>query len=72
MKKQLEDLLSFGRIVGAALVVMGFVLLAVFLGNKARDAGYPSAVVFLIYLLGAFFALWQGWLSLKVFWKKEP
>ncbi|MBL3592292.1 MAG: hypothetical protein JMJ93_02140 [Synergistaceae bacterium] len=70
MKRALDDLLSFGRIIGAALVVVGFVLLAVFLGNKARQAGYPSAVVFLIYLLGAFFALWQGWLSLRVFWKQ--
>ena len=71
MKKQVEDFLSFGRIVGAALVIVGFVFLSVLLGDRARTAGYPIWIVVLIYLAGAFLGLWQGWLSLRRFWRRD-
>ena len=71
MKKQMNDFLSFGRVVGAALVIVGFVFLAVLLADRARAAGYPTPVVIAIYLAGAFFGLWQGWLSLRKFWGRD-
>lgn len=70
MKKGVQDLVSFGRIVSAALLICGYVVFGVLIGRKLVEKGYPHWMLLLCASAGAVFGLWQGWLMIKGIIKK--
>ncbi len=71
MDKRFEDLVYFGRIISSALLICGFVVLGLIIGQKLVERGYPNWVILLCALLGALFGLWQAWLWIKKLIKRS-
>ncbi len=57
-----KDIILFGRVISAGLVVAGYVFAGVFIARWLERNGYPSLLVTLTPPGAAFFGLWQGWL----------
>lgn len=68
----LRDVIIFGRVLSAGLVVAGYAFLGVWLSNWLASEGWP-----LLLSLGAVpavtaFGMWQGWLFLAKGRKNPP
>lgn len=70
MKKGMQDLMTFGRVISAAILVCGYLLLGVFLGRQLIQRGFPQWVAVILFFVAAFFGLWQGWIFVRVVWKR--
>ncbi|MGC9373251.1 MAG: hypothetical protein ACP5DY_08040, partial [Thermovirgaceae bacterium] len=65
-----EDFLAFGKVIAAALLLCGFVVLGLLAGKKLEASGRPGWVVPLMVVLGGAFGAWQAWVFLRQSWKK--
>lgn len=70
MKKGLEDLMVFGRVISAAILVCGYLLLGVYLGRQLVQRGFPEWVAVVLFFVAAFFGLWQGWVFVRTIWRR--
>ena len=70
MKQSLQDLMAFGRVVSAAILICGYILLGVYLGRQLIGKGYPHWWAITLFFAAAFFGLWQGWIFVRPLWKK--
>ncbi|MFP4482798.1 MAG: hypothetical protein ACLFN0_08405 [Thermovirgaceae bacterium] len=70
MKKPYEDLLAFGKVISAALLLCGTILIGLKLGKMLENAGWPGWIVPLSILLGGAVGAWQAWLFLRQSWRK--
>ncbi len=71
MKKMYEDFLAFGKVISAALLLCGFVVLGLVAGKKLEASGKPGWVVPVLVLLGGVVGAWQAWLFLRQSWRKS-
>jgi len=69
-RKMYEDFLAFGKVISAALLLCGFVVLGLVVGKKLEAAGKPDWVVPVLVLLGGAIGAWQAWLFLRQSWRK--
>lgn len=70
MDKRVEDFLYFGRIIASALLICGYVVLGLLLGEKLVEKGFPHWIILVCATLGAFLGIWQAWLWIKKLIKK--
>ncbi len=68
----LRDVVMFGRVLSAGLVVAGYAFLGVWLMNWLVSEGWPVVVALCALPLTAGFGMWQGWLFLTKHGKKQP
>jgi uncharacterized SAM-binding protein YcdF (DUF218 family) len=71
LKKIYEDFLAFGRVISAALLLCGFVVLGLLLGKNLEAKGQPEWVVPFMVILGGVLGAWQAWIFLRESWKKR-
>jgi hypothetical protein len=71
LKKIYGDFLAFGKVVSAALLLCGFVVLGLMTGKKLEAAGKPGWVVPVLILVGGAVGAWQAWAFLRQSWKKR-
>lgn len=69
--KGLRDVLMFGRVLSAGLVVAGYVFLGVWLSDWLAKNGWPLIVAMMAVPVVAVFGMWQGWLFLTKWRKKQ-
>ena len=69
--KTLKDVVLFGRVLSTGLLVGGYVFLGVYLSSWLEGKGWPRLLVALTPVAVTLFGLWQGWLFLKQFGKKN-
>ena len=62
--KGLRDVLMFGRVLSAGLVVAGYAFLGVWLSNWLAAEGWNVLVAMMAVPVVAAFGMWQGWLFL--------
>lgn len=62
--ESLRDVVMFGRVLSAGLVVAGYVFLGVWLMNWLVSEGWPVIVAVCALPVVAGFGMWQGWLFL--------
>lgn len=67
----LKDVILFGRVLSAGLLIGGYVFLGVYASGWLSRNGYPLAVVVLAPIAVTLFGLWQGWLFLRQFGDKN-
>ncbi|MDR2175722.1 MAG: hypothetical protein LBO82_07260 [Synergistaceae bacterium] len=60
-----RDVILFGQVLSAGLVVGGYILGGVCAARWMAGRGFGSAAVAAAPLAAAFFGLWQGWLFLS-------
>lgn len=70
MRKGLEDLSAFGRIISIALLICGYIILGVILGKKLIDKGFPDWILLVCVVFAALLGLSQGWVMLKRFLRR--
>ena len=58
----MREIIIFGKILSAGLVIAGYVFLGVWLCNWLLDNGFSVIVSLLAALLIIIFGMWQGWL----------
>ena len=63
--KDWRDVILFGRVLSAGLLVGGYVFGGVFIARWMEKKGFAPALVAAAPLVAAFFGLWQGWLFLS-------
>ncbi len=62
--ESLRDVVMFGRVLSAGLVVAGYVFLGVWLMNWLVSEGWPVIAAVCALPVVAGFGMWQGWLFL--------
>jgi len=70
MRKGLSDLFAFGKVISAALLICGYIVFGLILGQKLVARGYPSVTTILLAAAGALVGVWQSWLWLRQVWKQ--
>lgn len=60
----LRDVIIFGRVLSAGLVVAGYAFLGVWLSNWLASNGWPLLLSLCAVPAVAAFGMWQGWLFL--------
>jgi len=70
-RNPLEGLLVFGRVASAALLLGGFILLGMLIGNRLVSAGHSGWVGAACSAAGAAFGAWQAWVFLKPLWSRK-
>ena len=70
--ENLREMILFGRVLSAGLVVAGYAFLGVWLMNWLVAEGWPVVVAVLALPVTAVFGMWQGWLFLTKNRKKQP
>lgn len=68
MNRGWSDLFAFGRVVSAALLICGYIVLGFLVGQKLTQKGYPSWITLLLGLAGALFGIWQAWIWVRSIW----
>ncbi len=63
--ENLREVVLFGRVLSAGLVVAGYAFLGVWLMNWLAAEGWPVILAILAVPVAASFGMWQGWLFLK-------
>ncbi len=71
LKKPYEDFLAFGKVISAALLLCGFVVLGLLVGKKLEAAGWSGWFVPVLVLSGGAVGAWQAWIFLRQSWKKR-
>jgi hypothetical protein len=69
MPLEKEDLLAFSKVISAALVVCGFIILGLLIGRQAAERGGPGWLVPAGAAVGALVGLSQGWAMIRPLWK---
>lgn len=69
MPFKMEDLAAFSKILSAALVICGFIILGLLLGRQFAGKGAPAWVVPATTALGALVGMSQGWAMIRPLWK---
>jgi hypothetical protein len=69
MPFRVEDFVAFSKILSAALVVCGFIILGLLLGRQLAAKGAPGWVVPALAALGALVGMSQGWAMIRPLWK---
>ena len=62
--ENLREVIMFGRVLSAGLVVAGYAFLGVWLMNWLVSEGWPGLAALMAVPLLAAFGMWQGWLFL--------
>ena len=70
--KGLREVMMFGRVLSAGLVVAGYVFLGVWLSDWLAKNGWPVLAALCAVPVVAGFGMWQGWLFLTKGRKKQP
>ncbi len=70
--ENLREVVMFGRVLSAGLVVAGYAFLGVWLMNWLVSEGWPVIVALCALPVAAIFGMWQGWLFLTRGRKKQP
>jgi len=70
-KKGFEDFMVFGKVISAALVLCGFLVLGLLIGRKLEGVGWPGWIVPLCAAGGAFLGAWQAWSFMKQAWRRN-
>ena len=60
----LREVIMFGRVLSAGLVVAGYVFLGVWLMNWLVSEGWPLLIALMAVPVVSAFGMWQGWLFL--------
>ena len=68
----LHDVIMFGRVLSAGLVMAGYAFLGVWLSNWLAENGWPLLVSLCALPAVAAFGMWQGWLFLTKGRKESP
>ncbi len=71
MPFRMEDFAAFSKIVSAALLVCGFILLGLLVGRQLEGKGAPGWVVPAGAAAGAVVGMTQGWAMIRPLWKEE-
>lgn len=64
-----QDLSVFSKIVAAALLVCGFIIMGLLIGRQVAGRGGPGWAVPAGATLGAVIGLSQGWSMIRPLWK---
>ncbi len=70
-RNTLEGLVVFGRVISAALLLGGFIVLGALMGNRLMADGWPAWAGAGCAAGGAAFGAWQAWLFLRPIWSKS-
>ena len=62
--ENLREVIMFGRVLSAGLVVAGYAFLGVWVSNWLVSDGWPILAALIAIPLIAAFGMWQGWLFL--------
>ena len=65
MRRNLREVILFGKILSAGLVIAGYVFLSVWLCNWLIAEGFSVSVAFIAVLLIIIFGMRQGWLLVR-------
>ena len=68
-KNNFRDLILFGKVLSAGLVVAGYAFLGVWLSNWLTQKGFNIFLSLIEMIFVTAFGLWQGWLFIQK-WKK--
>ena len=60
----LREVIMFGRVLSAGLVVAGYAFLGVWLMNWLVSEGWPLLIALMAMPVVSAFGMWQGWLFL--------
>ena len=69
--QNLHDVLFFGKILSAGLVVAGYIFLGVWLLNWLMKNGWSVLISVLVVILMTAFGMWQGWLFIRTSMRKK-
>ncbi len=67
----LRDVLAFGKVLSAGIVVAGYAFLGVWLSDWLAKNGWPVLVSLCAVPIVTVFGMWQGWLFLTKTGKKK-
>ena len=70
--ENLREVILFGRVLSAGLVVAGYMFLGVWLMNWLVSEGWPVLAALCALPVVSAFGMWQGWLFLTKGRKKQP
>ena len=70
--ENLREVVMFGRVLSAGLVVAGYMFLGVWLMNWLVSEGWPVLAALCALPVVSAFGMWQGWLFLTKGRKKQP
>ena len=70
--ENLREVVMFGRVLSAGLVVAGYMFLGVWLMNWLVSEGWPVLAALYALPVVSAFGMWQGWLFLTKGRKKQP
>ena len=62
--ENLHEVIMFGRVLSAGLVVAGYAFLGVWLSDWLVNDGWPVVIALCAMPLTAAFGMWQGWMFL--------
>lgn len=68
--KKLREVIMFGKVLSAGLVIAGYAFLGVWLSNWLVKNGWPVLIALMAVPVVAAFGMWQGWLFLTK-WRKK-
>lgn len=68
--KGIHDVMMFGKVLSAGLLVAGYAFLSVWLSNWLNENGWPLLVSFIAIPIITGFGMWQAWLFITKTRKK--
>lgn len=68
--KGIHDVMMFGKVLSAGLLVAGYAFLSVWLSNWLNENGWPLLVSLLAIPIVTGFGMWQAWLFITKTRKK--
>lgn len=69
--RNIQDYVMFGKIISAALLIAGYVILGVVVSHRLVERGWPEWVNMAGPALMAVFGLSQGWFLLRGFLRRR-
>ena len=71
MPLRMKDFSAFSKVLSAALLVFGFIVLGLLVGRQAVARGGPLWAVPACTALGALVGMTQGWVMIRPLWKNR-
>lgn len=71
MPLRMEDFSAFSKVLSAALLVFGFIVLGLLVGRQVAGRGGPDWAVPACTALGAVVGMTQGWAMVRPLWKNR-